>query len=66
MEWSGNITLKMDDREDTYSSGTMEVERYSEPGIALKFSSKEGRAKAVIRLGPEDSKKLIKKLIDIL
>ena len=59
MKWTGNITLKMDDKEDTYSPGTIEVEKYSEAGIALTFVSKEGRGKAVIRLSPEEFIELI-------
>jgi len=28
MKWSGNITLEMDGKEDTYSPGSIEVDRY--------------------------------------
>jgi len=63
-KWTGNMTLKMDEKEDTYSPGTVEVKKYTEVGIALEFTSKEGRGKATIRFSPEYCKTLIKKLID--
>lgn len=63
---TGNITLKMDEKEDTYIPGIMKVERYSDAGISLTFTSKEKRGKAIIRFSPEECKILIKKLIDSL
>ena len=65
-KWSGNLTLQMDEKVDTYSPGAMEVEWRSEKAVHLTFSSMEGRAKVVIRLSPKDCKTLIKKLTDIL
>jgi len=64
--WSGNITLKMEGNEDTFSPGVMEVERYSDAGVALRFTSKDERAKAIIRFSPQECKTLIKKLLDSL
>ena len=64
--WQGNITLKMDEREDTYSPGSTEVERYGEDAIALKLSGGEGRANVVLRFSKGDCKELIRKLTESL
>ena len=66
MKRSGNITLEMDGKEDTYSPGSIEVDRYEEQAIALKVSSGDGRAKAVIRFSPQECKALTTELIHSL
>jgi hypothetical protein len=64
--WQGNVTLKMDEKEDTYSPGSIEVERYGEDAIALKLSGGEGRASVVLRFTKGDCKALIRKLTESL
>ncbi len=66
MKWSGNITLKMDGKEDTYSPGSIEVDRYEEESIALKVTSGDDRAKAVIRFSVQECRALITELIHSL
>lgn len=64
MEWTGNLTLKMDEEEGHYSHGLIEVEKYgSEPCVlALKITSSDGRAKTTIRFSYEEYKKFVKEL----
>ena len=58
MKWTGNITVRINNEQDTYSPGIVEVERYSEFGVALKFESHGGRVEVVVRMSPEECKKL--------
>jgi hypothetical protein len=64
--WTGNITVKMDDSENTFGPGSIEVERYSTEGIALRISSIDDRGSVVIRFSPRDCKELIVKLTQSL
>lgn len=64
--WTGNITLKMDEKEDTYASGSTEVERYGDNAIAFKVTAGEGRARAATRFTRRDCKALINELIESL
>jgi len=65
--WTGNITVKVDGKEDTYSPlGSLEVEKYSEVGFALKIAAGEGRCNVVIRMTRKDCKELIKKFLDVV
>lgn len=64
--WQGNITLKMDEREDTYSPGSIEVERYGEDAIALKVIGGQERASVVLRFTKVDCKELMRKLTESL
>ncbi len=66
MRWSGNITLEMDGNEDTYSPGSIEVDRYRDEAIALKVTSGDERAKAVIRFSMQECRALITELINSL
>ncbi|MBA7572048.1 hypothetical protein ES708_13823 [subsurface metagenome] len=66
MKWSGNITLEMDGKEDTYSPGSIEVDRYEVEAIALKVTSEDERAKAVIRFSAQECRALITELIHSL
>jgi len=66
MKWSGNITLEMDGKEDTYSPGSIEVDRYEVEAIALKVTSGDERAKAVIRFSVQECRALITELIHSL
>ena len=66
MKWSGNITLEMDGKEDTYSPGSIEVDRYEVEAIALKATSGDERAKAVIRFSVQECRALITELIHSL
>ena len=58
--------LKMDEKEDTYSPGTIEVERYGEDAIALRLGGREGRANVILSFTKGDCKELIKKLTENL
>jgi len=62
MKWAGNLTLKMDEKEDTYSPGSIEAERYAEDAIALKLSSSDNRGIVTVRLSKEECKNLINEL----
>lgn len=65
--WSGNITLKMDEKEDTYSPvGSIEVERYGEKAFALKIVGGDGRCSVIMRMGQEDCVEMIKKFAEAL
>ena len=66
MKWSGNITLEMDGKEDTFSPGSIEIDRYEVESIALKVTSGDERAKAVIRFSTQECKVLITELIHSL
>jgi len=66
MKWSGNITLEMDGKEDIYSPGSIEVDRYGDESIALKVTSGDERAKAVIRFSVQERKALTTELIHSL
>ena len=66
MKWSGNITLEMDGKEDTYSPGSIEVDRYEVEAFALKVTSEDERAKAVIRFSFQECRALITELIHSL
>lgn len=59
MKWTGNITIKIEDKEATYSPDTIDVERYSDVGISLKFKTLEKRAEVTVRLSPKECKSLI-------
>jgi len=67
--WDGNITLRIDEKEDTFSpEGSIEVEKYGkEPeAFALKIVGGNGRCSVVVRMGREDCKELIKRIIGVL
>mgnify|MGYP001139754334 CR=1 FL=1 len=64
--WQGNMTLKMNGKEDTYSPGPIEVKKYAENAIALKFTEKDGRASALVRMSRADCKALITELVESL
>ena len=66
MKWNGNITLEMDGKEDTYSPGSIEIDRYGVESIALKATSGDERAIAVIRFSAQECKALITELIHSL
>jgi len=62
MMWSGKITLKMDDKEETYLLDSIEVKRYAKDALALEITSKNQRAKAVIPLSRQECKRLVAEL----
>jgi hypothetical protein len=64
--WSGNITLKIDDKEDTYLLDSTEVKRYAKDAVALKITSKEQWIKAVIPLSRQECKRLVDELTQSL
>ena len=66
MKFTGNITLEMDGKEDTYSPGSMEVDRYDAEAVALKVTSGDGRGKAVIRFSTKECHSLVTELINSL
>ena len=66
MKCTGNITLEMDGKEDTYSLGSIEVERYGVESVALKATSGDERGIAVIRSSTQECKSLITELIHSL
>jgi hypothetical protein len=62
MKWTGNITIKVEDKEDTYPPDAIDVERYSDKGISLKFKTLGKRAEVTVRMNPEECKSLIELL----
>lgn len=66
--WMGNITIKMDGKEETYSPvGSVTVEKYSEEGAyALKIMGGDGSCSVIMRMGKKDCKEIIKKFTDVL
>ena len=66
MMWSGNITLKMDEKEDTYSLDSIEVKRHAKDTLALEITGKDQRAKAVIPLSRQECKSLVVELTQSL
>lgn len=67
LAWHGNMTVKMDDKEDTYSPvGDIEVEQYSDTGFALKIVSGEGRCTVIMRMTKENCREMIRKFVEVL
>lgn len=67
LAWQGNVTVKMDEKEDTYSPlGDIEVEQYSDVGFALKIAGGEGRCSVIMRMTKEDCKEMIKKFVEVV
>jgi hypothetical protein len=62
MKWAGNITIKVEGKEDTYPPDAIDVERYSDEGISLKFKTLGRRAEVTVRLSPEECKSLMELL----
>ena len=62
MMWSGNITLKMEEKEATYSLDSIEVKRHAKDALALEITTKGRRAKAVIPLSRQECKSLVEEL----
>lgn len=65
MKWTGNLTLKMDEKEDTYGPGSIQVERY-EGEFKLKLTDVDDRAGATAQLNKDELKTLINELIQSL
>lgn len=66
MMWSGNITLKMDEKEATYLLDSIEVKRHAKDTLALEITGKDHRAKAVIPLSRQECKSLVVELTQSL
>lgn len=66
MIWSGNIKLKMGEKEGTYSLDSIEVKRYAKDAFALEITSKNQRAKAIIPLSRQECKSLVVELTQSL
>jgi hypothetical protein len=66
MMWSGNVTLRMDEKEATYLLDSIEVKRHAKDALALEITGKEQRAKAVIPLSRQECKSLIAELTQSL
>ena len=66
MMWSGNITLKVDDKEETYLLDSIEVKQYAKDALALEITRKNQRAKAVIPLSRQECKSLVVELTQSL
>ena len=62
MMWSGNITLKVDEKEDTYLLDSIDVEKHAENALALKITTKGQRAKAIIPLSRQECKRIVAEL----
>ena len=65
-DWLGNITVILDGKENTFSSGNIKIERYNPQAISLEFKSADGRVTSIVRLTPKDCKELIFKLVQVL
>jgi len=63
MDWKGNMTIKMDDSEGTYSPGSIQIEEYAKGAFSLLFSSSEGRGIVTVRMEREEYKDLILTLV---
>lgn len=64
MKWSsGNITVRIDDKEDTYSLGAMEAEQYSDGAFSLKVTDDQGKYTVVVRMNKEDLIELMRELL---
>lgn len=64
MKWSGgNITVRIDDKEDTYSPGAMEAEQYSDGAFSLKVTDDQGKYTVVVRMNKEELKELMRELL---
>ena len=62
MMWSGNITLKGDEKEDTYLLDSIDVEKHAENALALKITTEGQRAKVIIPLSRQECKSLVVEL----
>ncbi len=60
----GNITLEMDGRGIIHTRvGSIEVDRYGGEAVALKVTSGDERAKAVIQFSAQECEALVTELI---
>jgi hypothetical protein len=65
--WNGNITIKLDQKEDTQNSvGSVEVEKYGEDAYRLDIVGGEGRCRVTMRMTREDCKAMIAKFANAL
>ncbi|GAI56840.1 unnamed protein product [marine sediment metagenome] len=66
MKWTGNLTLKMDEKEDTYGPGSIQVERYAGEFFKLKLTDVDNRAGATAQFNKDELKTLINELTQSL
>jgi hypothetical protein len=66
INWSGNMTLKMEGKEGSYLLDSVDIEKNTLNTIILKINSKNERAKAVIPLSRQECKRLVGELIHSL
>lgn len=66
MMWSGNMTLKMDEKEDTYFLNSIDVEKQADNALALKITTKGQRAKVIVPLSRQECKRLVAELTQSL
>ena len=43
-DWTGNMTVKVDEREDTFPAGVIKARRYGQDAISLQFTSGDSPA----------------------
>ena len=63
MARTGDMTLNMDGKVNTLAPGIIEIEEYNPGSLSLEFTSGEERGIAIIKLGKEEHKQLIKLLV---
>jgi hypothetical protein len=63
INWSGNMTLKMGGKEESYLLDSIEVKQDTKNTLTLKITGKGEEAKVVIPLSQQECKRLVGELI---
>ena len=65
MKWTGNLTLRMGGKEDTYSPGSIQIKEYKSDPVALEFlSHDEQDGAAIARFNLEEWNNFVKEVLD--
>jgi hypothetical protein len=63
LNWSGNLILEMNGKENTYLLESVDIEKNTLSDYVLRICGKENSAKVIIPLSRQDTKKLIGELV---
>lgn len=63
LNWSGNLILETDGKENTYMLESVDIEKNTLSDYVLKICGKENTARVIIPLSRQDAKKLIGELV---
>lgn len=63
LNWSGNLILEMNGKENTYMLESVDIEKNTLSDYVLKIYGKENSARVIIPLSRQDTKKLIAEIV---